>query len=99
MKSQCEGQEGTSRKGSNFAFLIAGLSIGAAFSVFFAPKSGEGTRKWIANKSLDAVDTANGKVRQSRIHIREVMDQGQQRISEAVAAGREAIAKTKAAAS
>lgn len=85
--------------GSTFGYLAAGLGIGAALSIFLAPKSGEETRKWIADKCLNAVDTANEKVRKSRVHVKDIMDRGQKQVSEAVAAGREAIGKPKAAAS
>ena len=84
-------------RGSTFGYLAAGLGIGAALSIFFAPKSGEETRKWVANKCLDAVDTANEKVKVSRVHVKEIMDRGQLQVSEAVAAGREAIGKPKQA--
>lgn len=102
MNNQGNAQEETthgSRKRSAFGYLVVGLGIGAAFSFFFAPRSGEQTRKWIANKCLDVADTANEKVRQSRIHLREVMDRGQQQVSDAVAAGRQSIGTPKAAAS
>jgi hypothetical protein len=42
---------------------------------------------------LNGVDTANKKVRQTRNQMKGIMDQGQQKISEAVVAGREAIGK------
>jgi gas vesicle protein len=80
----------TSRS-STFGYLAAGLGIGAALSVFFAPRSGDETRKWVTDKCLNAVDAANQKVRESRMRVKEVMDHGQQKISEVVAAGREAI--------
>ena len=79
------------RRHSTFAYLVAGLGIGAALSVFLAPKSGEETRNWLANKCSTAVDNANEKVRQSRAQVREFIDRGQQKVSDAVAAGREAI--------
>jgi gas vesicle protein len=82
-------------RGSTFVYLAAGLSIGTALSIFLAPKSGEETRRWIAGKCLNAVDTANEKVRKSRVHVKEIMDRGQIQVSEAVAAGREAIGKPK----
>jgi gas vesicle protein len=84
---------------STFGYLAVGLGIGAAFSIFLAPKSGEETRKWIAGKFLNAVDSTNEKVRKSRVHVREVMDRGQLQVSEAVAAGREAIGKHREATS
>jgi gas vesicle protein len=74
-------------------YLAVGIGIGAALSVFLAPRSGEETRKWVANKCFDAVDAANEKVRQSRVHVKEIMDRGQQEISKAVAAGRESFGK------
>jgi gas vesicle protein len=102
MNTQAERPNVTSQTGcraSTFGYLAGGLGIGAALSVFLAPKSGEETRKWIAGKFLNAVDTTNEKVRKSRVHVREIMDRGQLQVSEAVAAGREAIGKHKEAAS
>ena len=84
---------------TSFEYLAAGLGIGAALSILLAPKSGQETRKWIASKCLNAGDTANEKVRQSRVHVKDIMDRGQQQVSEAVAAGRDAIGKSKQAAS
>jgi gas vesicle protein len=98
MNTQGERPNVTSETGcraSTFGYLAAGLGIGAAFSIFLAPKSGEETRKWIAGKFLNAVDTANEKVRESRVHVKEIMDRGQVQVSEAVAAGREAIGRPK----
>lgn len=81
--------------GPALGFLVAGLGIGAALSVFLAPKSGAETRKWITMKCLDGIDSANVKVRQARVRLHEVVDQGQQIVSEAVIARREAFAKNK----
>ena len=98
MRNQTEGQDTKvecNSYGSAFGFLVAGLGLGAALSVFLAPKSGVETRKWIATKCLDAVDAANVKVRQARIRMHEVVDQGQEKVSVAVVAGREAIGHAK----
>jgi gas vesicle protein len=73
--------------------LAAGLGIGAAFSILFAPRSGEETRNWIATKGFDAIDAANKKVWQSRARLKDVMDRGQLQITEAVEAGRKSIGK------
>jgi len=96
MNTQAERPNTTMQTGcraSAFGFLAAGLGIGAIVSIFLAPKSGQETRKWIAGKCLDAVDTANEKVRQSRVQVRDIMDRGQVEVSAAVAAFREAIAE------
>jgi gas vesicle protein len=81
--------------GSAFGCLVAGLGIGAALSVFLAPQSGAETRKWIATKCLDGVETANAKVRQARLRMDELADQGQQKISAAVIARRQTFVKAK----
>jgi gas vesicle protein len=102
MNNQTETQDATNQscdRTSTIAYLVAGLGIGAALSIFLAPKSGAETRKWIADKCLDGLETANEKVRQTRIQVKDMLDQGQQKISEAVDAGREAVAKSKMAAS
>jgi gas vesicle protein len=72
-------------------YLIAGLGIGAAVSILLAPKSGAETRQWIANQCLDRIDTGNKAVRHTRSQVKDVMDQGQEKISEVVEATREAI--------
>jgi gas vesicle protein len=53
-------------------YLAAGIGIGAALSMFFAPKSGEEAREWVATKCFDVIDAANEKVRQSRVHVKEI---------------------------
>jgi gas vesicle protein len=72
-------------------YFAAGIGIGAALSMLFAPKPGEETRKWVANKCLDAIEAANWKVWRSRLHVRHVMNRGQQEIIKAVEAGRGAF--------
>ena len=97
MKNQSDARDATSSTsnvGSTFAYLVAGLGIGAAVSVLLAPKSGAETRQWIANKCLDGVDTANKSVRQTRRQVKAAMDQGQEKINDAVEAAREAIGKS-----
>jgi gas vesicle protein len=97
VKEQCDVQDATisnNNRGSTIAYLVAGMGIGAAVSMLLAPKSGVETRRWIANKCLDGVDTANKKVRHTRRQVTDIMDQGQQNIGEAVVAGRKAIGKS-----
>ena len=97
MKNQCDVQDATipsSNGGSAVAYLVARLGVGAALSIFLAPRSGAETRQWIANKCLDGVDTANKSVRHTRRQVKDVMDQGQEKISEVVTPGREAIDKS-----
>jgi gas vesicle protein len=80
-----------------FGYLATGIGIGAVISILFAPRSGEQTREWLARKCFDAVDASNERVWQSRIQIRDKMNQGQRRISQAVAARRMSLGRRQAA--
>ena len=94
METQNEKMESKSY-GAAFAFLVAGLGIGAAISLFLTPKSGVETRQWIATKCLDGVDATNAKVRQARLRCSALADQAQQKLSEAIIARREAAGEVK----
>jgi gas vesicle protein len=92
VRAECSGY------GSLFGFMVAGLGIGAALSVFFAPRSGEETRRWIANKCLDAAEIANARVHDARLRIHEVVDRGQERVTAEIAARRQEFAEAEGAA-
>jgi gas vesicle protein len=97
VKNQCDARDAQLSRGNTgsiLAYLIAGLGIGAAVSILLAPKSGAETRQWIANQCLDGIDTANKVVRRTRSQMKDVMDQGQEKISEVVEATRESIGKS-----
>lgn len=81
-----------------FGYLMAGIGIGVAVSMILAPRSGTETRLRIANKVLNSIDTTNEKVRQTRLRVMDIMDRGQQKISDVVVAGRDAVGKLKMAA-
>jgi len=80
---------------AGFGYLAAGIGISAAVSILFAPRSGEETRRVFANQCFDAIDAANEKVWQSRVHLRDMMNHGKKEISKAIGAGREAFGKPK----
>lgn len=76
------------RSGALWAFLLAGLGIGAVLSVMLAPQPGAEMRRRVANKCLDGVASANGKVHRVRLRVQKLMDESQRRVTAAVAAGR-----------
>jgi gas vesicle protein len=47
----------TEKINSNATYFLAGLAIGSLISMFFAPKSGEGTRAYLSRKSKRGVNT------------------------------------------
>lgn len=91
--NKVEGAEvrGRERPRPRFGFFLVGIGVGAALSMLFVRKSGEETRKEIAKKVFDAVENANEKVWHSRAQVKEYMDRRQQRVSEFLAAGRDAM--------
>jgi gas vesicle protein len=78
-----------------FGYLATGIGIGAAISVLFTPRSGEEIRGFLANKCFDAIGVANEKVWRARLRVRDMINRGQEEISKAIEAGREAFGKPK----
>jgi gas vesicle protein len=67
---------------SNAGYLIAGLVIGAAISVFFAPKSGEGTRKYLSKKLNEGTKHARKKARELRERADDLVERGKEMVNE-----------------
>lgn len=87
-----------SSRWSMLGFLVAGLGIGAIAGVLLAPQSGEDTRDWISSKCKDGMDTVKETVEQTGQRLGDMLGRGQQQVSEAVDAGREAFREAKAGA-
>jgi gas vesicle protein len=102
MKNQSDDQNDkiqSNDQQTQFAYLVAGLGIGALLGIFLAPQSGADIRAWIATKCLNGIDRANENVRQKRVRVRDLVDQGQQKVSKAVDSGREMLGNAKDAVS
>ena len=63
------------------SYFVAGLGIGAAVALLFAPQSGEDTRKQIAEKAKDGTDFVAAKSREIRKHAEDLVDQGKHLVS------------------
>jgi gas vesicle protein len=74
-------------------WLIAGVGIGAAAGILLAPQSGEDTREWISDKYDDGIHTAKAKAKRMRQRVGDWIDQGQERVTDAVNAGGDALQK------
>ena len=92
--------------GSRASYLLIGLGIGSALGIFFAPKSGKETRKYLVQKAEESKQYAQHKVRELREHAEDFVARGKkvaarqkESISGAIDAGRHAYqrAKSKAA--
>ena len=67
--------------GTKISYFVAGLGIGAAVALLFAPQSGEETRKQIADKAQDGKDYVTAKSREIRKQAEELVDQGKDLVS------------------
>jgi gas vesicle protein len=67
--------------GTKFGYFLAGMGIGAAVALLFAPQSGEETRKQIADRAQDGKDYVTSKGREIRKHAEDMVDQGKDLVS------------------
>lgn len=101
MKSQGDNHDKEKRGNhprSRLTYLAAGLGIGAIVGILLAPRSGDATREWLATQWKNGMDSVDTKVGQTRQHFAEMIDRGQQQVSEAVNREEEAVKKVKTAA-
>jgi len=91
-----------SNVGSKVSFFLVGLGIGALVGILFAPKSGEETREFLAQKADEGRDYAQRKARELRERAEDILERSKtvavrqkETISAAVDAGREAYQREK----
>jgi gas vesicle protein len=89
--------------GSKISFFLVGLGIGALVGILFAPKSGEETREFLAQKADEGREYAQRKAKELRERAEDLVERSKQvtsrqkeSLSAAVDAGREAYHREKA---
>ncbi|MBI1941914.1 MAG: YtxH domain-containing protein [Acidobacteria bacterium] len=89
--------------GSNIAFFLAGLGIGAVLALLFAPKSGKETREYIAQKAEESKDYMTAKGKELRKQAEEAVEKAKdvvakqkEQLSSALEAGKQAYHEEKA---
>lgn len=85
------------RDGGGFLWFLAGLGIGAAVGILYAPKSGDELRQQLREVAEDGKDTVRDRARQAREQAgswaekgRDYLNQQKDQIRSAVEAGRSA---------
>ncbi len=88
---------------SKLAFFLAGMGIGAILALLFAPKSGEETRRFIAEKTEEGKDYVAARGKEFRRQAEELVEKskdvvGKQKemLSAALEAGKQAYHEEKA---
>ena len=72
----------TEKIDSSAGYFVAGIVIGTAISMFFAPKSGEGTRKYLSKKIDEGSKHARKKARELRERADDLVDRGKEMVNE-----------------
>jgi gas vesicle protein len=85
------------REGSGFLWFLAGLGIGAAVGILYAPKPGDETRQRLRSVAEDLPDNVRERARQAREQAgswaekgRDYLSQQKEQIRSAYEAGRQA---------
>jgi len=72
----------TERIDSNAGYFLAGLTIGSLIGIFFAPKSGEGTREYLSTKAKEGSKQARKKAREMKGRAEDLVDSGKELINQ-----------------
>jgi len=67
---------------STAGYFLAGLAIGSLMGIFFAPKSGEGTREFLSKKVKEGSKHARKKARELRECAEDLVDRGKELVNQ-----------------
>jgi len=67
---------------STAGYFLAGLTIGALVSLLFAPKSGEGTRKFLSKKVQEGHKHARKAARELKDRADDLVDRGKEMVNQ-----------------
>ena len=68
--------------GSGILWFLAGLGLGAALGVLYAPKSGRETRDAILSAAEESTDTVRDRARQYREQAQDMMNRGREYVEQ-----------------
>ena len=71
-------------------YLLAGIGVGSAAAILFAPQPGRESQQWVASQARDGAESARGGASRAAKQVREWMEAGRQRAVGAVQAGKDA---------
>lgn len=78
------------RNSSAVAFFLAGVGMGGALALLFAPQSGRESQEWIAERAREGVNQVKTKGQELREQAQEWIDRGKKRAVGSVEMGKDA---------
>jgi len=66
----------------NMNYFLMGLGIGSAVAILLAPKSGQETRQYIADKTREANNFTRQKAREIKIRAEDAVERGKETIAQ-----------------
>jgi gas vesicle protein len=85
-------QEGAMRdSGGVLVGFLAGLGVGAALALLFAPQSGEDTREWIGDTVEDEAYRLRRKAKRSLDQVQDALEKGEQTVVKVLKTGKTAL--------
>jgi gas vesicle protein len=71
----------TEKIDSNVGYFMAGLAIGSLVGIFFAPKSGQGTREYLSQKVKEGSKHARKKARELSERADDLVERGKELVN------------------
>jgi gas vesicle protein len=87
------------QQSNSLAWFLAGVTVGVAGAILYAPQSGEETREALARATREGREKLERSRRQAAERGREFYEQGRRFANEAAESGREAVERGKKAVS
>jgi gas vesicle protein len=75
-------ENGNGKTMPNMNYFLMGLGIGSAVAILLAPKSGQETRQYIADKTREANDFTRQKAREIKIRAEDAVERGKETIAQ-----------------
>jgi gas vesicle protein len=72
----------TEKIDSTAGYFLAGLAIGSLIGIFFAPKSGEGTRAYLSKRVKEGSEHARKKAQELRERAEDLVDSGKELVNQ-----------------
>ncbi len=77
--------------GSVLLGFLAGVGVGAAVALLFAPQSGEDTREWIGDTVEDEAYRLRRKAKRSLDQVQDALEKGEQTVAKVLKTGKTAL--------